>query len=230
MPLADDIRATGRRALAALDAAHDYFGFSLQAWEAINSMADAGEPLRFQNPATGTTLDETTLTGWAARHVSPNLGRNALQQFVSVLEDFLFGLMRLWLAAHPRSLSRKQLLLSAVLDAPDKPAIVLAVVDRELNEVKYERLAEWFAYLEKLAKLGCPTADEIALLAEIKATRDVLVHNQGVANEAYVQKAGALARAVDGEILDAEPPYVEAAYPFLRRLVAELAEAASSKA
>jgi len=38
--------------------------------------------------------------------------------------------------------------VATVLNAPDRTAIVLTVVDRELNELKYERLADWFAYLD----------------------------------------------------------------------------------
>lgn len=53
---------------------------------------------------------------------------------------------------------KKQVEISAVLKAPDKSAIVLTVVDKELNELKYERLADWFAYLERLTNLGCPVA------------------------------------------------------------------------
>ena len=49
----------------------------------------------------------------------------------------------------------------AILDAPDKDAITLLVVNKELNEVLYDRPRGWFAYLEDRAKLGCPTSDEI---------------------------------------------------------------------
>ena len=69
-----------------------------------------------------------------------------------------------------------------MLDAPDLATVVLAVVDRELNEIKYGRVADWFAHLERLAKLGVPASEEIDRLAEIKAARDILVHNKGVVN------------------------------------------------
>ena len=61
MALDEDIREAGRRALTTLDVVHDSHAFSLQAWDALNPMATAGEPLLFQNPATGTTLDENTV-------------------------------------------------------------------------------------------------------------------------------------------------------------------------
>ncbi len=68
-------------------------------------------------------------------------------------------------------------------------------------------MADWFAYFEKLAKLGCPTAGEIEHLAEIKASRDILVHNKGIVNATYVSKAGSRARFRDGERLEIPERY-----------------------
>ena len=135
-------------------------------------------------------MDEQTLLRRKRDYIRGHLTRATFQHFVSLFEDFLFDLLRLWLAAHPHSLSRKQVELSVVLAAPDKDAITLTVVDRELNDLKYRRLADWFTYLDQLVHLGCPTADEIERLAETKASRDILVHNKGVVNATYLAKAG----------------------------------------
>ena len=81
------------------------------------------------------------------------------------------------------------------------------MVSREVNEIMYERPSGWFAYLEERAKLGCPTADEIERIAEAKASRDVLVHNRGVANRTYESKAGKFARYKDGLQIDITDPY-----------------------
>src|SRR5206468_2578675 len=109
-------------------------------------------------------------------------------------ENFFFDLLRLWLLAYPQSLAGKQVDFKAVLEAPDKDAIALLVVNKELNELLYDRPAAWFAYLEGKAKLGCLTSDEIDRFAEAKASRDVLVHNRGVATKTYESKAGKQAR------------------------------------
>ena len=86
--------------------------------------------------------------------------------FVGLFENFIFDLLRLWLIAFPQRLAKRQVEFRIVLDADDKDAVTSAVVDRELNELKYRRIDEWFEYLESLVKLGCPTKDEIAALAE----------------------------------------------------------------
>src|SRR5208283_2381144 len=161
----------------------------------------------FRNLTTGTRVDEQVLLGRAQLYVTDYLMSSTFQHFVSLFEDFFFELLRSWLAAYPASLSKKQVEISAVLKAPDKSAIVLTVVDKELNELKYERLADWFAYLERLTNLGCPTADEIEKLAEIKASRDILVHNNGIANATYVSKPGNWAKYKDGERLKIPEQY-----------------------
>jgi len=155
---------------------------------------------------------------------------STFQHFVALFEDFVFALLRCWLAAYPGSLSRKLVEVSAVLAAPDKRAIILTVVDKELNELKYERLADWFAYLERLTNLGRPAADEIRQLAEIKASRDVLVHNNGIANATYVSKAGTRARYREGERLEIPEQYHRASWEIITKVVRDVSAAAIGKA
>src|SRR5262249_6115214 len=116
-----------------------------------------------------------------------------------------------------------------VLKAPDKTAVTLAVVDKELNELKYERVADWFTYLDKLARLGCPSAEQVEKIAEIKATRDVLVHNKGIANANYVAKAGGRARFQDGERLELSEQYHRASWETIKAVVEEIVTAAVPK-
>ncbi len=40
----------------------------------------------------------------------------------------------------------------------------------------------------KIGQFGCPKKEEIAKIAEIKAARDILVHNKGFVNFLYVKK------------------------------------------
>jgi hypothetical protein len=116
-----------------------------------------------------------------------------------------------------------------ILDAPDKAAITLQVVNHELNEILYERPAEWFAYLESKVKLGCPTPDEIGKIAEAKASRDVLVHNRGVAGNTYGSKAGNLARYKDGQRIDIPEHYHRQTWELLRKVVTDISNAAIAR-
>jgi len=230
MALLDDIQALRDRTLAGLDASHDYYTYTKRVWRLLQQVVGEGRRFRFRNLTTGSTVDERSLVGRSRLYISEFLAASTFQQFVSQFEDFFFDLLRLWLVSYPGSLKRKQVDLATVLDAPDKQGIVLAVVDKQLNELKYERLQSWFEYLETLVKLGCPTAGDIERLAEIKASRDILVHNQGIANKAYLAKSGSRARCNDGEKLELPEQYHRESWETIRRVVEELAAAAQAKA
>jgi hypothetical protein len=109
-------------------------------------------------------------------------------------------------------LVKKQIEFTVVLNATDREAVILHVIDRELNELKYEKLKDWFEYLNKAVRIDCPTPDEIETLAEIKATRDVLEHNAGIANDVYTTKAGRLARYRPGQRVELPDPYHRASW------------------
>ncbi|MGL4550330.1 MAG: hypothetical protein ACRC33_04020 [Gemmataceae bacterium] len=145
-------------------------------------------------------------------------------------ENSFFDLLRLWLVAYPQSLGAKELKFKAVLDAPDTEAVTLHVVNHELNEVAYERLADWFKYMEGRMRLGCPSAEDVERLSEAKASRDVLAHNRGVANRVYLAKAGRFARCREGERLDVPEPYHRETWELVRKVVIQVADGAAAKA
>jgi hypothetical protein len=229
MGLAEDIRGVAGVALAALDDTHDYYTHTERAWGLIRRVVRDGRKFTFVSPHTGTRADERAILALSRGYIADNLASATFQHFVSTFEDFFFDLLRLWLAAYPGSLSKKQLEFSTVLNAPDIATVVLAVVDRELNEIKYERVADWFAYLERLAKLGVPTGEEIERLAEIKASRDILVHNKGVVNPTYLSKSGKSARFAVGQDLEVDVPYHLASWESIKKLVRDLSTAMIEK-
>lgn len=190
MALADDTRALRDRVLLDLNAAHDYYTDTKIAWAIVRQVIAAGETFSTNNTTTGTMTTQSLLSSKARGYVAEQLAEATFQQFISIFESFFFDLLRLWLLAYPQNLIGKKVNFKAVLDAPDKDAITFLVVSKELNEILYDRPTGWFAYLEDKAKLGCPKPDEIDRIAEAKASRDVLVHNRGVASKTYELKAG----------------------------------------
>jgi hypothetical protein len=79
-------------------------------------------------------------------------------------------------------------------------------------------------------KLACPTADEIDRIAEAKASRDILVHNRGVATKTYESKAGKHARFKDSEQIDISERYHRETWELFRKVVADVSNAALAKA
>jgi hypothetical protein len=229
MALPEDLRGLRDQTITELTAAHDYYTDTRVAWGLVRRAIASGQRFRFSNRVTGTQSTAADLNARIDGYVSEQLTQATFQQFISTFETFFFDFLRLWLLAYPRSLGRRQLEFKDILDAPDKDAITLLVVNKELNELLYERPAAWFAYLEDKAKLGCPTATEVEQIAEAKASRDVLVHNGGVAGKVYVAKAGKLARYKEGEKIDIPEPYHRQTWELLRKVVADVSNAALTK-
>jgi hypothetical protein len=230
MPLANQIRVLRDRVLADLNEAHDYYTDTQIAWDTVRRAIAAGHTFSVRNTTTGTVTTQADLAGKAQRYVAEQVAEATFQQFISIFESYFFELLRLWLLAYPQNLIGKKVDFKAILDAPDKEAITLQVVSKELNEILYDRPTGWFAYLEDKAKLGCPTPDEIERVAEAKASRDALVHNRGVASKTYEAKAGKRARYPDGQRIDIPEHYHRETWELLRKVIADVSDAAIAKA
>ena len=86
------------------------------------------------------------------------LAESTFQHYVSLFEEYAFGLIGSWLLAYPQGIvglddndeddklkrNDKSIPLAFVIDYPDRESILRAVVDRELDRLKYRRLAAWF--------------------------------------------------------------------------------------
>jgi hypothetical protein len=229
MALVDDVRALRDRALTELTAVHDYYTDSKMAWRIVQKVIRAGQKITIRNMTTGTVTEESQLVAKARDYVAEDLAKATFQQFASVFEHYFFDLLRLWLTAYPQSLGGKTLEFKSVLEAPDKEAVTLYVINKELNEIAYERPKEWFAYLEARAKLACPTAAEIERIGESKATRDILAHNRGVANKVYESKAGKAARYKDGQRVEIPEQYHRETWELIRKVITDLSDAVAVK-
>ncbi|MFG0297139.1 MAG: hypothetical protein ACF8PG_14630, partial [Maioricimonas sp. JB045] len=216
-------------AIAALDRSHDYYVHTKIAWRLVQRMVRQGHRVTIRNRTTGTTTTETQLASQAQEYVTGYLASATLQDFVAVFERFVLDFISAWLTAHPKSLAGKQLKFRTVLDSQDKDEVVAAVVQDEVVGSAYGPVGEWFRYIEKIAQLGCPSKGEIERIAEIKATRDLLVHNNGVVNAIYVAKSGVRARSSAGERIDVPEWYHRESWELMRQVISDVAGAAIAK-
>ena len=230
MALADEIQALKIHFLSDLVDAHDYYEDTKLAWTIVRNSIKTGSMFSNENAITGTVTTQADLLAKANDYVEKQLTQATFQQFISIFESDLFDLLRHWLRAYPQNIMSRKVDIKTVLESPDKDAIILFAVNKELNEVLYERPAGWFGYLEEKLKLGCPTADEIERIAEAKASRDILVHNQGIAGKAYEFKAGKRARCKIGERIEIPEDYPHATWELVRKVVTEISDGAIFKA
>lgn len=235
MALADEIRALRDRAIGDLTAAHDYYTDTKTAWQIVRNWvtANTGNAIRFQNVTTGTVTTGADLAGKAQGYVSVYLAEATFQQFMAIFETFLTDFLRAWLMANPTGLrpegkKDKEMTvgLSAILDARDKESLIRSLVERRVGGVMYARPTAWFSFLKRVTRISNPTREEIALIAEAKATRDVLVHNRGIVGQQYLEKVGAQARAKVDDRIEISESYHQETWELLRKVVTDVATAA----
>lgn len=229
MALADDVRRIGADAVASLAHVLDYYYQSRHIWKQIGDDINYGRRFTVRNPAKGTTADQAAILPRIPAYIDDYLTPAVFEQLVTIFEAFFFDLLARWLTAHPGSLYRKTVEVEAVLTT-DRDTFLQGVIGRELNDVKYRRVTEWVEYLRKLVKVAVVTDDEAAQLAEIKASRDILVHSQSVVNAVYLAKAGPRARYAIGDILELPEPYFRASSDLIEKLTADVSAAVATRA
>lgn len=229
LALADDIKALSERVHADLEAAHDYYFNTKRVWRLVKQLVADGQHFTIVNRATEEEADEKAITSLSRRYVAVELASATLERYVAILEDYLVSLHRGWLVQYPGTIQKKQLSLSEILPLPDKAAIIDRFIDKELRDFAHKRPEEWFEEFGKFAKLGCPTADQIERICEIKATRDILVHNRGVVNWIYLDKSKNQARYAEGDIIETPDEYLRESWDLIKIIVRDMSAAATLK-
>lgn len=230
MPLKTDVETLRDATLAGLAAAHDHFVYTKKVWRIVDvEVRRRGRKILLRNSVTSTRLNEGDLLRVAHSSVNDYLPLAAVQQFVSLTETFLTDLVRMWLTEYPAHL-KGQVDVQTIVAAKDKAAILRPLIDQHVLSMGYKRPSEWFRHLNGIVILGLPSDAEIEQFAEFKASRDVFVHNRGIATEIYLEKAGRRARAALGQPLELPDTYLHDGWRLCRKIVTDVGTAAAIKA
>lgn len=153
------------------------------------------------------------------------------QQQVALFEHLFFDLIKILILDRPERISKKkQIDYGTIFEVSSKEDLLAKLVDRELNEIKYKNVAEWFSYLDKLVGLPEFTKEELDKLSEAKACRDILVHNAGVANKIYIRKSGDAARFDEGQKIDVSGDYTKDTWSLLVKMLIKTIDPVIEKA
>jgi hypothetical protein len=230
MPAIDELQRLIARTNRDFDDWSDFFEHSKAVWRGFQFWVIAGHRLTSENTATGKKFTEADLVGLSQYYITENLAPIALQRFISVFEIFVFDFLRILLVQNPGQLSAKQLTLADLLaKRRSSTAIedfITEAVDQRLDRLRYASPKEWFEFINKTEKLGCPSNDEIEYVSEIKARRDVMEHNAGVANQIYLLKAGGKASFVNGDYVVIPDDYLRNSWDLLKKICNDVTRAA----
>jgi len=229
MLLADKIGEIRGQTLTALDASHDFYSHTKNVWRMTQRMVEQGREIAFRNLETGNVIDEKDIPVLAQRYVSGYLASATFQQFIAQFETYIFKFLKIWLNQYPHKYADRKISFQEIINSSSKDEIVEKVIDKNLKTLAYSQPAEWFNFIDDIVNLKSISSDQIAELSEIKASRDVLVHNNGVVNEIYVAKSGTQARFRPGEKLELPENYHRASWALIKELVQNISDEAIKK-
>lgn len=149
-----------------------------------------------------------------------DLFSQALVPAVALTEGYLADMLALVLRAFPKKLgvTERKVDLAMILEAHDLDDLLDEVISKQIHSAFYASPTKYFEYIESTLSISVPAARKVAY-SEVKATRDIYVHNGGIVNRLYLQKAGKLARAANGDCLPLEEEYFSKAIMCMKRVV-----------
>lgn len=198
---------------------------------AVRSMQESDQDEIKVSFPIGYRADKTTIDSTRAYRKEELLGRyqflafhqlsvNGIVQLVTIVEAALSDIIRAVVLRYPQKLGSKRTLpVKIFLEASSIYEVHMRATDGLINELSYKspsEFAEAFKSLLPVNLLECPAFHKYI---EIKATRDIFIHNRGIANDVYLRKAGTHARVREGERLPADIQYFLESYESCLQLV-----------
>jgi len=138
---------------------------------------------------------------------------DSIFQLVTIVESLLNDILRTILIEYPNKISsKKQIEVNCILLSSSIEDAKIFVVDNILNEIAYKSPRDYAIEFEKYTSVNLLENPVFHKYIELKATRDIHIHNAGKANEIYTTKAGVLSRVKSGEYLPVDIPYFLMSY------------------
>ena len=125
----------------------------------------------------------------------------------------------------PRKLGEKRTLaMSSIFDCTTLDAVRQAAILSYLNELAYKSPREFAESVENIFSFNILELPPYHRYIEMKATRDIYIHNQGWSNAIYKSKASSLARVKLNEFLPIDVKYFLECYEYCNQLAEALQE------
>ncbi len=152
--------------------------------------------------------------------VDRKLYEQSMVHIVAIVEDYIATSARIILEWYPEKLKTggKKVDVGTIIDAKDIGELISTIVDRKLIEMLYASPAEYFKHLEEILSFTIDDDSKLKYI-ELKAARDLLVHNAGIINDVYILKVGDQARGARGELVRINKTYFNSVTVIAKKLI-----------
>jgi hypothetical protein len=149
---------------------------------------------------------------------------------VASVETMICDTLKYYLSVIPQKIEKEQLSVTKDDLLAHQFDLVEVQVGKLLHSLGYKPIGEMLDYFCHTLSLAAKADALAAPLLEVKATRNILLHNSLVVNGAYLELAGPSRRAMRaGQTLKIDQSYLAASVGVLRAFVAEIRQLISEK-
>ncbi|MFH1093363.1 MAG: hypothetical protein V1739_04305 [Candidatus Omnitrophota bacterium] len=127
---------------------------------------------------------------------------NGIYQLVTTTEIMLADLIREILLEHPKKIGKKRtILFSSIFECSSLEDIHLTATSSFINELSYKSPGDFAETASEIFSFNILEIPAYHKYIEVKATRDIFIHDRGIANLTYKNKASTHSRVAPGETL-----------------------------
>jgi hypothetical protein len=170
--------------------------------------------LKSKKPILSTYGYEKTTLLYKYEHLkNTQMPLNIIFQLVTIIENLLVDILRNVLLEYPNKISsKKKFEYTIIHEAKSLEEVRTSIINSMINELTYKSPKEFAEEVNNYIGINLLEKTVYDDFIELKATRDIHIHNKGIVNEVYLNKAGPNARAKIGKELDINNQYLFESY------------------
>ena len=140
---------------------------------------------------------------------------NGIFQLVVLMESMFSDIIREIILKYPKKISEKKTIdAKLVFNSSSIEELYLYIADTVVNDLSYKLPKEFSEEFRKYSNINLLECSSFHKYIELKASRDILIHNKGIANETYARKSNSHARVIVGQKLPLSVQYFLESYEF----------------
>ena len=141
------------------------------------------------------------------------LSINAIVQIVTIVEAAINDVVRATVLRYPKKLGAKRSIpMKTIFESTSIEEIHVRATDSLINELSYKSPVEFAESLKSIIPVNLMECHSFHKYVEVKATRDIFIHNRGIANDIYTRKSGTHSRVNAGGNLPCNIQYFLESY------------------
>jgi hypothetical protein len=154
------------------------------------------------------------------------LYENLLVTNVSKFESYIFQTLKEVIEVYPDKLSiniqgispLKNVPIEVVMNSESHTDIINYLIREKLTAISYAKPIEYLKFIEQALSVKLENNQCFSDYIEMKATRDLIVHNSGIINDVYINKVGGQKRGELGQQINVNREYFDNSIGTMKRI------------